>query len=114
MSKRMGYRIVSALICTFIFGSIAAAHEINIGQRVKVGTDAELEQGTYRVEVERNQNSAEVLFYQGEELVAAAQAKLTKEEVKSNQTEVHSEEVDGTRVITKIRLQGWKESLVFK
>lgn len=46
--------------------------------------------------------------------MAAAQAALTKEEVKSNHTEVHYEEVDGQRVITKIWLQGWKERLVFK
>lgn len=111
---RMGYRILSTLVCTFVFVSIATAHEITIGQRGKVGNGQELEQGTYRVEVEKNENSAEVLFFQGEDLVAAAHATLTKEKVKSNHTEIHSEEVDGERVITKIWLQGWKESLVFK
>ena len=114
MSKRMGYWILSALICTFVLGSMAAAHEIKIGQRAKIGNGQALEPGTYRVEVERNQNSAEVLFFQGDELVAAGKAILTKEEAKSEQTEVHSKEIDGERVITKIWLQGWKESLVFK
>jgi hypothetical protein len=114
MSMRMGYRILPTLVCTFVFVSIGTAHEIHIGQRAKIGNGQELEQGAYRVEVERNQHSAEVLFFQGEELVAAARATLTKEDVKCNHTEVHSEEVDGQRVITKIWLRGWKESLVFK
>jgi pentose-5-phosphate-3-epimerase len=39
---------------------------------------------------------------------------LTKENVKSNFTEVHYEQVDGGRVITKIRLAGSKEGLAFK
>ena len=114
MSKRIGYGILATLVSMFVFLSIAAAHEINIGQRAKVGDGQELEPGTYRVEVERNQNSAEVLFFQGEELAATAHATLTMEAVKCNNTEVHSEEVDGTRVITKIWLRGWKESLAFK
>jgi ABC-type Fe3+/spermidine/putrescine transport system ATPase subunit len=111
---RTGYRIISTLGCTFVFLSIATAHEITIAQRAKVGNDQELDQGTYRVEVEKNENSAEVLFFRGEDLVAAAHATLTKEEVKSTHTEVHSQQADGERVITKIWLQGWKESLVFK
>ena len=41
-------------------------------------------------------------------------ATLSKEATKCNNTEVHSEEVDGGQVITKIWLQGSKESLVFK
>ena len=46
--------------------------------------------------------------------MVTAPATLTKEAVKCNSTEIHSEEVDGGRVITKIWLQGSKESLVFK
>jgi hypothetical protein len=114
MSKRIGYRIPSTLVCTLVLASIAMAHEVTLRQRAKVGNGPELEQGTYQVEVEKNQDSAEVLFLQGGELVVAARATLTKEAVKCNNTQVHSEEVDGTRVITKIWLRGWKESLVFK
>jgi hypothetical protein len=110
----MGYRILSALVSMFVFLSIAAAHEITIGQLAKIGNGQTLEPGTYRVEVEKNQDSAEVLFFQGGELVVTAAATLTEEPVKCNNTEIHSEEVDGTRVITKIWLRGWKESLVFK
>lgn len=114
MSKRMGYRILSTLVCTLVCVSITAAHEVSITSRAFVGEDTELQPGTYRVEVEKNQDSAEVRFFQGADLVAAARATLTKEAVKCNKTEVHSEEVDGVRVITRIWLQGSKESLVFK
>jgi len=114
MLKGLEYRILYTLVWTLIFVSIAAAHEVNIGQLAKVGNGQVLEPGTYRVEVEKNQHSAEVLFYQGEELVVTAPATLTKEAVKSNNTEVYFEEIDGGRVITKIWLGGWKESLVFK
>ncbi|MGO8732166.1 MAG: hypothetical protein ACLQVM_05165 [Terriglobia bacterium] len=114
MPKRMAYRILSTLVCTLVFVSITAADEVSITSRAFVGEDTHLQPGTYRVEVEKNQDSAEVRFFQGGDLVAAARATLTKEAVKCNHTEVHSEEVDGERVITKIWLQGWKESLVFK
>ena len=114
MSKRIGYRILSTLVSGLFFVSVAAAHDVRIGQRAKIGNGAELDQGTYQVEVEKNQESAEVLFFQGEDLVVSAPATLTMEAVKCNNTQIHSEEVDGGRVITKIWLQGWKESLVFK
>ena len=48
-------------------------------------TDAELQPGTYRVEVEKNQDSAEVRFFQGGDLVATAPATLTKEAAKCKQ-----------------------------
>ena len=110
----MRCRILSTLVCTLVFVSIAAAHEVTIGQREKVGNGPELQPGTYQVEVEKNQDSAEVRFFQGGDLVLRVPGTLTKEAVKCNNTEVHSEEVDGGRVITKIWLQGWKESLAFK
>jgi hypothetical protein len=94
--------------------SIAPAHEITIGQLAKIGNGQTLEPGKYRVEVEKNQDSAEVLFFQGGDLVVTVPATLTKEAVKCNNTEIHSEEVGGTRVITKMWLRGRKESLVFK
>jgi len=113
VSTRIGHRILSTLVCTLFLVSIAAAHNVTIGQRAKVGNGPELEQGTYQVEVEKNQDSAEVLFFQGEELVVTARATLTKENAKSNVTEVHYDQVDGGWVITKIRLAGSKEGLVF-
>ncbi len=113
MFKRMGCRILPSLVCTLVFASIASAHEVHITRRAFVAEDTQLQPGTYRVEVEKNQDSAEVLFFQGGDFVAAARATLTKEAVKCNGTEVHYDEVDGGRVLTKIRLQGSKEGLVF-
>ena len=114
MSKRIGYGILSTLVCMFVFLSIAAAEEITIGQLARIGNGQTLQPGTYRIEVEKNQDSAEVRFLQEGELVGTAPATLIKEAVKCNNTQVHSKEVDGTRVITKIWLRGWKESLAFK
>ena len=114
MSKRIVYRILSTLVSTLVFVSIAAAHEVSIRDQAKVGNGPELQPGTYQVEVVKNQDSAEVRFFHGGDLVATAPATLTKEAVKCNGTEVHSEEVAGGLVITKIWLQGSKESLVFK
>ena len=113
MSKRMGSRILATLICMLVVVSIAAAHEVSIGQRVRIGNGPELQPGTYRVEVVKNLASAEVSFFQGGDLVVTVPATLSKEATKCNNTEVHSEEVDGGQVITKIWLQGSKESLVF-
>jgi len=114
MSKRIGYGILSTLVSMFVFLSMAAAHEITIGKLARIGNGQILEPGAYRIEVEKNQDSAEVRFFQGGDLVVTVPATLTKEAVKSDNTEIHSEEVDGTRVITKIWLRGWTESLVFK
>jgi hypothetical protein len=114
MSKKMGYRILSALAFTLVLACLASSHEVTISDLARLGKGPVLEPGTYRVEVVKNQDSAEVRFFQGEDLVVTAPATLTKEAVKCNNTEIHSEEVDGGRVITKIWLQGWKESLVFK
>jgi len=108
----MGSRILLNLVCTLVFVSITSAHEVTITRRAFVAEDTELQAGTYRVEVEKNQDSPEVLFFQGGDLAAAARAKLTKEAVKCNHTEVHYDEVDGGRVITKIRLRGLKDGLV--
>jgi hypothetical protein len=114
MSKKMGFRILSTLVCTFIFVSIAAAHEVTLMDRSKIGNGPELQPGTYKVEVVNNQDSAEVRFFQRGNLVVTAPATLTSEAMKCRNTEVHSEEVDGGQVITKIWLEGSEESLVFK
>ncbi len=114
MSKRMAYRILSALAFTLALACLASSHELIISDQAKLGNGPMLEPGTCRVEVVKKQDSAEVRFFQGGDLVVTAPATLTKEEVKCNNTEVHSEEVNGGQVITKIRLQGSKESLVFK
>ena len=114
MYKQMGYRILSTLVCTLVFVSIAAAHEVSITHQANIGNGPELQPGTYRVEVVKNQDSAEVHFFKGGDLVLQAPVRLTQEAAKCDSTEVHYEEVDGGQVITQIRLEGSKEGLVFK
>jgi hypothetical protein len=114
MLKSIQYRILATVIYTVVFVSIAAAHEVRISRPARVGNGPELQAGTYRVEVVKTQDSAEVRFYQEGDVVATAPASLANEAGKCNFTEVHSEKVDGEQVITRIWLQGSKESLVFK
>jgi hypothetical protein len=114
MSKTMEYRILSTLVCTLVFVSIAAAHEVSITYRAKVGTGHQLNPGEYRVEVVKTQDSAEVQFFKAGDLVVQAPVKLTQDAAKCYSTEVHYEEVGGEQVITQIRLAGSKERLVFK
>jgi len=113
MSKRIGYRILPTLVCTLAFASIAVAHEVSIRYRAKVGNGSALQPGTYQVEVVKNQDSAEVLFYKEGDLWLRAPVTLSEETKKPEQTEVQYEELDNGKVITQIRLRGSKESLVF-
>ncbi len=113
MSKGMGYQILSTFVCTLAFMSIATAQELSIGERMRIGNGPELQPGTYRVEIVTNQDSAEVNFFQGSDLVVTVPVTLTKESAKCNNTEIHFEEVEGVKIVTKIRLRGSKESLVF-
>jgi len=113
MSRRMGYQILTTLICTLAFVSIAAAHEVSITYRANVGNGLALEPGTYRVEVVKNQDSSEVLFYKGGDLWLRAPVTLVEETDKAPQTEIHYEEMNDAKVINQIRLRGSKESLVF-
>ena len=115
MSRRTGIRFLQAVSCVFILVPVASATDVvHISRRAKIGDDAQLEAGAYRVEAERSRNSAEVLFLPGEHLVEAAHATLGKVEARSNHTEVHSEQVAGEQVMTRIWLQGWTQSLVFR
>ncbi len=114
MVKRMGFWIFSTLACALIFVSIAVAHDVSFRDRMKVGNGPELQPGAYRIEVEKNGDSADVRFFQAGDLVVTASARLSKESSKCSATEIHSEIVDSGRVITKICLQGWNESLAFK
>lgn len=113
MSKRLGCRILSLLLCTLASASIARAQEVSIMFRARAGNGLELQPGTYRVEVVKDQAFAEVRFYREGILVLIAPAKSIKENCKIRHSEVQYKEVDGAQVITLIRLQGSKEALAF-
>lgn len=113
MSKRTELRILTALAFTLVLACFASAHDVVITNQAKIGKGPMLEPATYRLEVVKNQDSSEALFYKGKNLVLRTPVTLAEEPKKSRQTEVHSENRDEGRVITRIRVQGWEESLVF-
>jgi hypothetical protein len=114
MPSKMKLRLLSALVFTIVLTCSASAHEVTIINESKLRNGSMLKPDTYRLEVVKNQDASEALFYKGSNLVLRTPVTLTAEADKSKRTEVHSEGVDAERVITMIRVQGWKESLVFK
>lgn len=113
MSTKMRYRIFLLLVSSFACAAVGAAHEVTIGQRAKVGIGAELEPGSYQVKVVKNPESCEVLFYRSGDLKLRAPVTLATETKKASLTEVHFEESNGSNVLTRIQLEGAKESLLF-
>lgn len=114
MSRKTCFRILATLVCAIAIVSIASAHELSLKSRGKIANGPELQPGTYQIKVVKNQDSAEVRFFKKGDMVAKATAKISPENTKAYATEVNYEEADGGQVITLIRLQGSKESLVFK
>jgi hypothetical protein len=105
---------VAAFLVLFLAAGSLSGHEITIGGSSRLGNGPTIEAGTYRIELVKNQDSSHAVFYTGRDEVARAPVTLVAEPSKSRQTEVHSELVDGSRIITQIRLQGSKEKLVFE
>jgi hypothetical protein len=111
--KLMYCGIAVSLVLLFAAGT-SVAHEITISTTARLGNGPTLEAGKYRVELIKNQDSSDAVFYRGHgDEVVRTPVTLVAEPSKSIQTEVHSREVDSGRVITQIRLQGSKETLVF-
>jgi hypothetical protein len=113
MFKRIESRIIALAICMFVFVAVATAHEVRITDPAKVGPGSDLQPGTYRVEVVKNQDSSEVHFYKGRDLWFRIPVTLAPENSKVQYTEVHYSPLNGGKVITQIRLEGSKESLIF-
>ena len=113
MSKRMGHRFLSLFLLMLAFAAIGAAHEVTITDRTKLRNGSELKPGEYQVKVVKNQDTCEVLFYNSGDLSLRAPATLAVEPKKASQTQIHYEEIDGGKVITRIDLEGSKEALVF-
>jgi len=103
----------STLVSTLAFVSMATAQEVMIMDRAKLGDGPALQAGTYRIEVVKNDAFTEVLFYKQDELWLRVPVTLEPEPKKIQHTEVYYQEIDSGRVITKIRLRGSKDTLVF-
>lgn len=113
MSKRVAFRVLHALVSTLTLASLAIAQEVMILDGSKLGNSPELPGGTYRIQVVKTQHSAEVLFYKGIDLWLRAPATFVEEAEKARHTEIDYQDAGEDNVITKIWLEGSKESFVF-
>jgi len=114
MDHKMMYRTLAVVAFVLVAASVTLAHEVVISNRARLGNGPELQPGTYRLEVIKNQGVAEAAFYKGRDLVVRVPITIATESDKSPQTEVHSEVLESGRVINQIRLAGQKERLVFR
>jgi hypothetical protein len=114
MEHRMMYRTLAVVVFVLAAVGLALAHEVKISYRARLGNGPELQPGTYRLEVVKNQDTSEAAFYKGKDLVIRVPITIAADSVKSEQTEVHYELLDSGRVINQIRLGGWKDRLVFR
>ncbi|HMD99440.1 MAG TPA: hypothetical protein VKM93_19195 [Terriglobia bacterium] len=115
MNHRMIYRMLLAAVVFVLFAaSLGLAHTVTIGKGARLGNGPEVQPGTYRLEVIKNQSTTEAAFYKGRDLVVRVPITLVAESDESPQTEVHYEVLDSGRVINQIRLEGAKERLVFR
>ena len=114
MKTKIVYCGFAAFMLLLFAASTSLAHEVNIGGAARLGNGSSIEAGTYRIEVIKNQDSSDAVFYHDNEEVARAPVTLVNETSKARQTEVWSELRDDGRVITQIRLHGSKEALVFE
>ena len=92
----------------------ALANEVVINNQAKLGSGPELRPGTYRLKLIKNHDTSEVAFYKSGNLVIQVPVVTVAETEKSPRTEVHYETLDQAKVISQIRIAGWKETLVFK
>jgi hypothetical protein len=105
--------IVATLVLLFA-ATTASAHDVTIPGPSKLGNGPGIEEGTYRIELIKNQDSAEAVLYKKGDEVARAPVRVLHRDTISKQTEVHSEMRDTERIITQIRLKGSDEALLFE
>src|SRR6516225_467149 len=114
----MKYKLVSCGFVAFMLLLLAAsasfAHDVSIAGAARLGNGPIIDAGTYRIELVKNQDSSEAVFYHGNDEVARVPVTLVSEPSKARRTEVWSNVQDEGRVITQIRLQGSKEALFFE
>ncbi len=114
MKAKLVYCAFVTLIALLFSPGIAAAHEVTIDNHAKLGNGPEIQPGKYRVELLKNQDSSEVVFYRGNDEVVRTQATVVMEPKKASQTAVYYSNLDSGRMITQINVAGWKERLVFE
>jgi len=114
MSYKLLYRVLATAVFVLVTAGLSLAHDVKINYQTKLGNGPELQPGTYRLELVKNSDATEAAFYQGKVLVASVPVTVEMQSQKSPHTAVHYETLDSGRVINKIRVTGWRESLIFR
>jgi len=86
---------------------------VEIDQSTQVLNGPTLQPGTYQVKLLGESGTPQVGFYQNDNLVGQAPAKLVDEGSRSNETAAHFNNANGSRVLTQIDVDGWTKSIQF-
>ncbi len=114
MKRRAIRQVLLTVMLVGVSAAITLAKNVQVSDPARLGNGPELQPGTYRIELINNQDGSECLFYKGRNLVVRVPTKVIQEAQKSPHTALHSEIIDNGRVITQIRVEGWKEALLFE
>lgn len=104
--------VVFALLLTAGLAQ-AKTKTINLSYPAKLGDGPELQPGSYRIELVRDTEKPELIFYREKTAVARTPAKLVEEPAKASRTEIHFDFKDNKRILTQMRVEGWRERLIF-
>jgi len=86
---------------------------VDIPANTQVPNGPALAPGTYKVKVLSESGTPQVGFYKGGTLVGQATASLVDNGRKSEETAVHFNNANGTKVLTQIDVSGWSKSIEF-
>lgn len=114
MNYKLIHRVLATAFFVLVTAGLSMGHDVKIDYQTKLGNGPKIEPGTYRLELVKNQDATEAAFYQGKVLVASVPVTVKMEAEKSPHTAIHYETIDSGRIINKIRVVGWKESLIFR
>jgi hypothetical protein len=116
MTRKVVKTVFAAAAASLVLAGLAfaKAKDVNITYTARLGSGPEIQAGSYKVDVITGQPTPEVVFYKGGEIVAKAPAKLVELPKKADYTQILFTTRDNSRVITEMRVSGWKERLVFE
>jgi len=107
---------LAAMITLLVVADLAfgKAKEITISDPAKLASGPELKPGSYKVDLVKTEEAAEVVFYRGDELVAKSAAKLVEEPRKAAYTQIVYDTQETPKVIKEMVLRGSKERIIFE
>jgi hypothetical protein len=113
--RRASTLLISAAIATLMTAGLSFAKDnsINVLYKSKVGTEALLKPGKYRVNLVQGANSTKLDFYRNDHQVAQVPVTIKPENRNNQYTEVdYNQLTKNAHAITAIRLKGWSEEFV--